>query len=215
SADQMIRRIDLSTGILSTVAGSRYGIGHSGDGGLASAAKVWYPSALAIDFTGNVFFADENNDRVRKISASTGIITTVAGNGVFADNGDGGTATSASVSHPIGLALDHNGTLYVSDSTFSVRKITAITGIQEIKPEPSFLLYPNPGSGDFTFHATGMGYSSFTVYDMTGKVIYAETLNALEENPLLHLHLDVAEGIYLASIERGRERLSRKIIVRK
>jgi len=91
-ADQFnnrIRKIDNSTGYISTVVG--IGIpGYSGDGGPAILAEVDYPSSLTVDDSGNIYISDYYNNRIRKVESSTGIIYTIAGNGVAGLSGDGG-----------------------------------------------------------------------------------------------------------------------------
>jgi trimeric autotransporter adhesin len=110
-----VRMVTKSSGIITTVAGN--GIqGYAGDGGPATAAGLYYPNCIAVDASGNIFFADGSTDRVRKVTKSTGIITTVAGNGIKGYSGDGGLATSASFNGPYGIAVDASGTIYIPDS---------------------------------------------------------------------------------------------------
>ena len=87
--------------------------GFAGDGGPANAARLNYPRGLTFDTSGNLYFSDTNNSRVRIIDTA-GIITTVAGNGEANTNGDGGPATAASLQGPNGLALDKAGNLYIA-----------------------------------------------------------------------------------------------------
>ena len=97
---QRIRRIDLKSGVISTLAGSG-GEGYSGDGGLATKATFNQPYGLAIDAGDNIYTADRLNGVVRKIDAN-GIINTFAGNGTLAFYGDGGLAKFASMAEPNG-----------------------------------------------------------------------------------------------------------------
>ncbi len=128
-----IRRIDVATGIISTVAGGGIpkrvsGMIDPGDGGLATDAFFKAASDVAIDSEGNVYFAAEN--RIRRVDAGTGIITTLTGNGVNDLSGDGGPSTSAGVADPRGLALDDQGNLYFADTgNQRVRRIDGATGI--------------------------------------------------------------------------------------
>src|SRR5207253_3177555 len=87
----------------------------AGDGGAATGASLNGPAGVALDASGNLYIADSNHNRIRKVAAATGIITTVAGNGDAAFAGDGGAATSASLSYPYGVALDASGDLYIAD----------------------------------------------------------------------------------------------------
>jgi N-acetylneuraminic acid mutarotase len=124
-----IRKVTASTGIITTVAGNGTA-GYSGDGGAATSAELDTPFGVAVDASGNLYIVDVNNDRIRKVTASTGIITTVAGNGTWGYSGDGGTATSAELFSPFGVAVDASGNLYIADSGNNrIRKVTASTGI--------------------------------------------------------------------------------------
>src|ERR1035437_8865369 len=85
--------------IVTTIAGNGIG-GYSGDGGQAILAQINNPSGITYDAAGNIYIGDSGNNRIRKVSTS-GIITTVAGNGTLASNGNGGLATAASISNPL------------------------------------------------------------------------------------------------------------------
>ena len=114
-----VRKISTS-GIISTIAGNDIG-GYSGDGGPATAASFNLPCGLALDGYGNLYVTD--NSRVRKIS-STGIVTTVAGNGTNGYSGDGVAATATSLNHPSYICIDNSGNLYIADNNnFRIRKV--------------------------------------------------------------------------------------------
>jgi len=116
-----VLRLDATTGILTRVAGNGTN-GFSGDNGPAVNAQLYEPTGLALDSAGNLYIADTNNIRIRKVS--NGIITTVAGNGVDGAAGDGGPATSAELSYPTALAIDAAGNLYIGDGSGVIRKVT-------------------------------------------------------------------------------------------
>ena len=90
--------------------------GFGGDGGPATSAQLNNPYGLAVDGQGDLFIADYGNNRVREINATTGDITTVAGNGTAGLSGDGGPATSAELDQPEGLAVDALGDLFIGDT---------------------------------------------------------------------------------------------------
>jgi sugar lactone lactonase YvrE len=129
SQNGRIRRVDASTGIITTVAGNG-GFGFDGDGGPAAAATLNHPAGIAVDTNGNLFIADAYNNRVRRVDASTEIITTVAGNGQFSFAGDGGPAAAAALWFPIGVRVDARGNLFIADFYNNrVRRVDASTGI--------------------------------------------------------------------------------------
>jgi sugar lactone lactonase YvrE len=98
--------------------------GYSGDGGLATAAMLDCPEGIAVDAAGNLYISDTRNYRVRKVLASDGTISTVAGTGVSGYSGDGGPATSATFKWPSGLAVDTDGNLYIADiDSHCIRKV--------------------------------------------------------------------------------------------
>ncbi len=124
----------ISTGTITTIAGSSTSGGYSGDNSQATSAKLYHPWGIALDsqglalfhffssynfililydflfyYLGNVYIADANNHRIRKVTVSTGIITTFAGTGTTSYSGDNGPATSAVLYYPTGVALDTSG----------------------------------------------------------------------------------------------------------
>jgi len=111
---------NLPNNLIRTVAGiSDYGF--SGDGGSATNALLDWPGRIEFDRWDNLFIADCSNGRIRRVDTS-GIITTVAGNGSAQDTGDGGAATDAGVSHPWGITFDSAGNLFFSTS-YRVREV--------------------------------------------------------------------------------------------
>ena len=119
--NNIIRKVNTS-GITSTVAGSG-STGFSGDGGPATAATFFQPTAVAIDGIGNLYIADKYNNRIRKVDTA-GMITTIAGTGIFGFGGDGGPATAAQFASPGGLNVDAAGNVFVADAGNNrIRKI--------------------------------------------------------------------------------------------
>src|SRR5262249_27841639 len=104
-----VRRVDVTTHIVTTVAGNG-NRGFTGDG-VATAVKLFSPAAVIIDPSDNVIVADQFNNRVRLIDLSTGMISTIAGNGNSGSGGDGGLATDAELNLPTGMAYDSAGNL--------------------------------------------------------------------------------------------------------
>jgi uncharacterized protein YjiK len=124
-----IRKVTATTGVITTVAGNGTS-GFTGDGGLATSAEINHAFGVTVDASGNLYIADTSNNRIRMVTASTGIITTVVGNGTQGFTGDGGAATSAELWNPIGVVFDAGGDLYISDSSNNrIRMVAAGTGM--------------------------------------------------------------------------------------
>jgi len=129
AGNNRIRKIDILTGMISTVAGNGTGA-FLGDGGLATAAELYYPYGVALDDSDNIYIADQSNNRIREVRAATNIITTIAGNGVASHMGDGGLATAAEINTPCTMCIAGNGDVFIAGtSEATVRKVTRATGI--------------------------------------------------------------------------------------
>lgn len=130
---QRVRRVSKSTGLIRTVAGTGTE-GFSGDGGPATQATFHGVLGIAVDGAGNLFVADAQNGRVRRVDAQTAVVRTIAGNGTVSDlgqpNGDGGPATLASLSFPSAVALEPgDGSLLVTDTYHRrVRRVALAAG---------------------------------------------------------------------------------------
>ena len=130
-----IRFVSATTGLMTTVAGTGVD-GFSGDGGYATSAKLSYTPGVTVDSSGNLFVIDFNNNRVRFVNGSTGIISTLAGNGVAGFSGDNNAATSAQLDGMWATAVDPLGNVYIADQynnrvrlvTKSSRVITTYCG---------------------------------------------------------------------------------------
>lgn len=125
----IISKIDMATGVITTVAGTGV-FGFSGDGGPAINAQFWHPNGLSFDISGNLYIADQNNNRVRKINMSTGIITTVAGDGGINYNlPDGAVATNFSFKNLADVFVNADGDLITSDNNnLTIDKVNITDG---------------------------------------------------------------------------------------
>ncbi|MCP3906009.1 MAG: hypothetical protein GY715_20490 [Planctomycetes bacterium] len=129
SLNHRIRRISAATGNISTVAGTGTA-GFFGNNGPATSAQLDSPEDVFVDASDNIYVADRNNNRIRRIDAGTGIITSVAGNGGSSYSGDGGLATQASLRKPQGVYVDGAGNITIADTDNQrVRYVNAGTGI--------------------------------------------------------------------------------------
>jgi secreted PhoX family phosphatase len=127
--NQRIRMVNTS-GIITTVAGN--GIYGLVDNVPAGNAEFRNPTGLVVDKAGNIYISDNANQCVRKVDAVTGIVTTVAGNGIMGYSGDGGPATNAQLNYPLDVALDGNGNLYISDGNYCIRKVDTLGNISTV-----------------------------------------------------------------------------------
>ncbi len=114
SFNSRIRKVN-TLGIITTFAGNGTS-GYSGDGGPATAAELMFTDEITFDAAGNLYIADYQGNRIRKVNTA-GIISTVAGNGTAAYGGDGGQATAAQLNQPPGVAIDASGNLYIADNS--------------------------------------------------------------------------------------------------
>ncbi|MGH9936172.1 MAG: hypothetical protein ACREAM_08000, partial [Blastocatellia bacterium] len=129
SDNDVIRKVT-PQGVISTVAGKPGQFGFSGDGGLATNALLNFPIGVAVDGAGNIYICDNDNNRIRKVTAATGVINTIAGNGMSGFGGDGGPATAAQLNEPQNVAVDKDGAVYISDTNnHRIRKVNAGDGM--------------------------------------------------------------------------------------
>jgi sugar lactone lactonase YvrE len=124
-----VRKVDLNTGVVVTVAGTGEA-GYSGDGGPATQARIEEIYALQVDTNGDIYMVQRFNPSIRKVDAQTGIISTVAGDGAVGSQGDGGPATSAQFREPNDCVLDGKGGLLIADvQDQRIRRLDLTTGI--------------------------------------------------------------------------------------
>jgi uncharacterized protein (TIGR03437 family) len=148
-------------------------IGFTGDGGYATSADLIAPFALAVDSSGNVYFAENGDSRIRRIDAKSLDISTVAGNGTPGFSGDGSTATNAEMNSPTGLAIDSTGSLYIADSlNCRIRKVA------------SGNISTFAGNGTFSYSGDGrpaiqaqLNTPQGVAADAAGNLYIADTLN--------------------------------------
>ncbi len=191
AGNHVIRRLD-SSGTLSTVAGTG-AQGFSGDGNLATSAQLDTPHAVAVDSAGNLFLADTQNQRIRRIDVVTRGINTVAGTGISGFSGDGTAATGALLASPVALALD-SSSLYIADSrNHRIRRVDLQSGI----------ITTVAGTGTQGFRGDGglataaaLDTPSGLALDASGTLFLADTGNhrVRRIDPLTHIITTVAGG---------------------
>ena len=174
SSNCVIRKVTISTGDIGIYAGTSTSCGYSGDTGLATSAQLSAPNSIAFDSSGNLYVADTSNARIRKVAASTGDISTVAGDGQVGSTGDGSAATSAKLDNPIGVAVDSSNNIYIADQANNkIRKFTVGGNISTV-------------AGNGTAGSTGDGSAATSAeldaptgvaVDSSGNIYVADKIN--------------------------------------
>jgi trimeric autotransporter adhesin len=207
-----VRKIATS-GIITTIAGNGT-TGYSGDGGLATLAAFDRPIGIVCDKYGDVYIGATFNNRIRKVSTS-GLITSVAGNGLPGSAGDGGAATAAQLYAPTGVAIDPAGNLFVcSFYADKVRKISNMVGVGDGVLRNGSLgemeIYPNPSSGRFSVSvaAPQTAIIDITVSDLLGRRVLSKTAETNTEVPL---DLHVPNGVYVVTVVASGAQLTEKM----
>lgn len=173
TSNHRIRKIDSTTGNISTIAGTGTGT-FGGDGAAASAARVNSPQGVTVDSSGNVYIADTSNNRVRKITASTGNISTAAGNGTGGYLADNVAATGTRINQPRGVVVDSSGNLYIAD--------TGNNRIRKVDTGGTITTYAGTGTASFSgdngaaTSATIRAPQALTL-DSSGNMYIADTTN--------------------------------------
>jgi len=174
TGNNVIRRVDAVTNIITTVAGD-HKQGYSGDGGPALGAELNQPSAVAVDDSGNIFIADLGNNVIRRVDGATGMISTEAGNGTPGYSGDGGPAANAELNHPAGVSVDGAGNIYIVDSGNSrVREVFAQSGTITTIAGDGTAGFSGDGS---SASAAGLNYPNGLSMDSFGNLYIADSLN--------------------------------------
>ncbi len=166
-----IRKINISSNIITTIAGSN-GKGYSGDGGLATIANLNRPLGVAVDSSGAVYIADSENNRIRKVVGST--ITTVVGTGTPSFSGDGGAATKATLNNPSGVAVDAAGNLYIADTNNGRIRVVINGTIYTIAGNGRLGLFA--GDGGLATNAS-LSFPYGLTVDSKGNIFVADTQN--------------------------------------
>jgi sugar lactone lactonase YvrE len=217
-----IRKVS-SGGVISTIVGTGI-MGHSGDGGPATAANISGPNGVFVTPDNTLYFVQAFDARIRKVSPS-GIISTLAGTGTVGFSGDGGPATSAQFKVPQDIVLDACGNIYVADEYNSrIRKISystasncsgitracgGTTGIHEANRNSGMQIVPNPSRGLVSlFLDASPGVATITIYNLAGTIV--KQLNA---NTRTDINLDLPAGIYLLRAVTDQDIYTNKLLI--
>jgi autotransporter-associated beta strand protein len=166
NTNNVVLKYDTLSGTTTTFAGNGTA-GTSGDGGLATKAELDGPWGVAVNKNGDVFISLNKGNTIREVNGATGIITTIAGNGVAGDKGDNGPATSGELNNPLGMAVDSAGNLYFADEGNDVlRELTfpaAAQGTLKFETQPASILDPGDKIPAVKVQVTGSGIKTVTL----------------------------------------------------
>lgn len=197
-------------GIITTVAGTGVA-GYSGDGSYAASAKLDRPTSICIDKWNNLYVSDSYNDCVRKIS-NTGVISTIAGNGLSGFEGDGGPATAAKLLNPAGIIIDEAGGMSLCDwGNNRIRRVSNVVSIGNVESKQYGLdIFPNPNKGSFIMHLLSENNNTVKILitDVVGKLV--EEMFVLS-NEQVTVNLDAPTGMYYVTAFTDGGILSKKI----
>ena len=201
-----IRKID-TAGIITTIAGNGI-MGFSGDSGLATAVEIG-GGAIAIDTTGDIFIADNTDNRVREINTA-GIINTIAGGGVAF--GDGGNPLMAQLCTPAGVVVNNSGDIYIGDVCHNrVRLVTMhpVTVNSIISHQKRISVFPNPANQAVTIETYPKSDYTVTIIDVLGRSIYKDSFTDKIQIPV-HWRA----GIYSVQVisENGYKNVQKLIV---
>ena len=174
SANDVIRKVDHASGIITTVVGEGGKPGDDGDGGPATAAHLSGPKGIVFDANWNLLIADSGNDRIRRVDARTGVITTIAGTGETGVTGNGGPATAAQLSEPRTLAVAPDGSIYFTEPKENI--------VRKIDPNGIITLFAGTGKAGFSGDGgpadkAQLNFNRGVNVDGAGTVWIADSLN--------------------------------------
>lgn len=229
--NNVIRKVTISTGIITTVAGNGYGYwngsgswtgAYAGNGGQATAASFYGPIAITFDVSQNMYVADCENNVIRKITKTTGIINTVAGNGTEGYSGDGDSATVAELWTPTGITIDSLGNLFIGDNSNDViRKVNTLGIITTFigngvlgysgdggQATSAELRYPN----GVTLDALGNIYLPDAANYVVRKVTDNTTgINEIKKNDKIAVFPNPGNGNFIFSLSNPNERYNLEV----
>jgi hypothetical protein len=211
----VVRKIS-TVGIISTIVGKTpVASPNIGDFGMADSAKLSSPTGLALDSHNNIYIADALNQRIRKVTVASGIITTFAGNGLSGYEGDTGPAYAAEFSDPTGLVFDAADNLYIADfGNQCIRYVNSTEGVSENQSNNIFLdVWPNPNHGSFTINmrTANKDQMQIVITNIFGEKV--KELKAVTNVPTV-IAIDVAPGIYSVSCIMESCKLSNTVVIK-
>ena len=207
--NERIRKVTPGGKII-TVAGCSSS-GYNGDNIPATIAQLNYARDVAIDKEGNIYIADEVNQRIRKVDGA-GIITTVAGTGTVGYSGDGGPAVDAQLNNPGCIAVNSFGNLYIADiSNGRIRRVRYSLSVKDAAETISAIdVYPNPSNGRFILSVASIAvqHARITITNVLGEQVYEGVCSPGKDK---EIDLSTAPGLYLLSVYTTAGRCTKRI----
>ncbi len=204
-----IRKIVISTGVVSTLVGSITNtVSVDGTG---TSAGIGDPNGITYDGNGNLYFTDGVYNTVRKVVISSGVVTTIAGTGVHGSTD--GIVTVATFGDPYGITNDKNGNLYIADTfNHEIRMITNATGIENIELDYQLTIYPNPAQQviNIEFKTQNNMQTTIEMFNIMGECVHRQT--STSSNCRINV-VNLNEGIYNISITNSVGTVNKKLLI--
>jgi trimeric autotransporter adhesin len=194
-----IRKVD-AMGIISTYAGTGTH-GYAGDGGMAVMAELNRPAGLATDTLGNLYFADADNDVIRKIDTD-GVITTVVGNGTPGFGGDLGSVDGCNLHTPFGVAIDKYGEIFIADANNQrIRATYTPVSVADVNAQATIAVYPNPVADMLS--VSGIDKNDvITIADIAGRVVSTSVQSTAAADAIVNTAA-LVPGMYLLRVSNA------------
>ncbi len=210
-----VRKVDMSNGIITTVAGNGTW-GYSGDGGPATAAQISPPTCIRFDPYGNLYIADFYNNAIREVSVWDSSITTVAGTGTQNYGGDGGPAISAYLDLPHGICFDIPGNMYIADyGNNRIREITSPLAVKNLVKGGGISVFPNPADAEIFVAVSGLNlnHASIELMDITGRTVLQKDIsNHYSAAPMGIDVSNLSPGIYFVNLKCDSGQFTSKVV---
>lgn len=216
-ANHVVRKINITTGLVNTIAGNGTA-GYSGDNGSPVMAKLHTPGNLFINSSGNLFICDAGNHtiRVMNVNSNFTVIKTVAGTGTLGFSGDGGPADAAKLNQPSGVWEDASGTIYIADmGNQRVRSIVGsgyknVNGLVNTTADNSIVIYPNPSRGTFTvLTGTVQANTTIEVFNIFGQKVNTTPVIM----PQTTISLSQPAGIYTVVVSSSTGSTTQQVVI--
>ncbi len=187
--------------------------GYTGDGNSATNAKLKSSTGVSVDDSANIYIADDGASVIRKVSAATGIITTIAGNGTSGFSGDGGPATNAQLNYAAGVCTNGTGSIiYIADKVNNrIRKVYSTASVNNLAQFSWPEITPNPNSGIFTIGLDENIDYSISVTNTLGQIIRCLKVQGCKQKSIDIT--DFPKGNYILKVNTANNTFTRMFVM--